>query len=248
MKNLLLLFIGTIIIWSCNRNESRIVYNESDKNIQTQDNTNPENKIFKKLIADLPFTFDNLDFLYFPIGEIKESSKTKIRSLSSSYSNSSRSYSLGYISGREVNSNLDNIMIRPKNGSTFKLLTRSEIKIKSLNYLYSIDTTHNISTFLYKIIDSDSNKDGIINDDDLIGLYSSKSDGDEFTRISPKNQQLIDWKTIDVQGLLYFRTIEDTDKNGKFNAHDRVNLYEYNLLKKDFVKLIFNNNIYKEFK
>ncbi|MDF1548423.1 MAG: hypothetical protein P1P88_11420 [Bacteroidales bacterium] len=82
----------------------------------------------------------------------------------------------------------------------------------------------------------------------MVGLYTSKTNGDDFKRVSPKNQQLIDWETIDLQGLLYFRTMEDIDRNGAFDDKDRINLYEYNLIKGDSIKLIFNDKIYQEMK
>jgi len=248
MKNLFFFLTLIIVIGSCNRKEPRIVYDENDKNDQTKDKTVKETENYKKLIADLPFSFDSLEYLYFPIGETDESFKMNIRSFASSYVNSSKSYSLGYISDRNVNCNLDNLMIRPKNSSTFKLLTKSELKIKSLNYLYRIDTIFGIDLFIYRVIDSDSNKDNFINDDDLVGLYYSKTNGEDFKRISPKNQQLIDWETIDLQGLLYFRTLEDIDQNGEFNDKDRINLFEYDLVKRDSVKLIFNDKIYQGMK
>lgn len=248
MKKLFLLLTISILIFACSRNEPRIVYDENDNVEHSEDLSDSETKNYKKLIADLPFSFDSLDYLYFPIGETNESFKMNVRTFASSYSKTSKSYSLGYVSGRNVNCNLDNLMIRSKDKSTFKLLTKSDLRIKSLNYLYRIDTLHGIDRFVYKIIDSDSNKDTYINDDDLVGLYSSKTNGDEFKRISPINQQLIDWETIDLQGLLYFRTMEDIDRNGEFDDKDRINLYEYDLIKGDSIKLIFNDKIYQDMK
>ncbi len=248
MRKLFLFLIGAALICSCNRNEPRIVYDENDKNEPLENITDSENENYEKLIADLPFSFDSLEFLYFPIGETNESFKMNVRSFASSYSKTSKSYSLGYVRGRNVNCNLNNIMIRPKNSSTFKLLTNSDLKIKSLNYLYRIDTLHGIDRFIFRIIDSDSNKDTFINDDDLVGLYSSKTNGEDLKRISPKNQQLIDWETVDLQGLLYFRTMEDIDRNGEFDDKDRINLYEYDLIKGDSIKVIFNDKIYQEMK
>ncbi len=245
MKKLLFSLAALILICSCKRNEPRIVY---DKGEQVKDLNESENKKYKKLITDLPFSFDSLKYLYFPIGETNESFRINARSIASSYSKTSKSYSLGYVNGRYVNCNLNNLMIRPKNSSTFKLLTKSDLKIKSMNYLYRIDTLHGIDRFIFRVIDFDSNKDTHINDDDLVGLYSSRTNGADFKRISPKKQQLIDWKTVDLQGLLYFRTMEDIDRNGEFDDKDRINLYEYNLIKGDTIKLIFNDVIYSKMK
>lgn len=233
---------------ACGRNEPRIVYDENDNIKHSEDLSDSEIEDYKKLIADLPFSFDSLEYLYFPIGETNESFRMNVRTFASSYSKTSKSYSLGYVRGRSVNCNLENVLIRPKNSSTFKLLTSSEIRIKSLTYLYRIDTLYNIDKFIYRIIDSDSNKDKLINDDDLVGLYSSKTNGEDFIRISPKNQQLINWETVDLQGLLYFRTMEDIDRNGEFDDKDRINLYEYDLINGDSIKLIFNDKIYRGMK
>lgn len=248
MEKLFLFFTISILISACSKNEPRIVYDQNDKVDNSKDLGDSGTEGSKKLFADIPFSFDSLKYLYFPIGETNESFKMNVRSFASSYSKTAKSYSLGYVSDRDVSCNLNNLLIRPKNIATFKLLTKSDLRIKSLNYLYRIDTIFGIDRFIYRIIDSDSNKDTYLNDDDLVGLYTSKTNGDDLKRVSPKNQQLIDWETIDLQGLLYFRTMEDIDRNGAFDDKDRINLYEYNLIKGDSIKLIFNDKIYQEMK
>lgn len=248
MKNLILLLTIMLLVCACKRSEARIAYDENAKGDQNANLMDTETGDYKKLIADLPFSFDSVKYLYFPLGETNESFKMNLRSFSSSYSNTSKSYSLGYMRGSYINCNLDNLMIRPKDSSTFKLLTHSDIKIKSINYLYRIDTIHGVDKLIYKVVDADSNKDSYINDDDLVGLYTSRTNGNDFKRISPANQQLIDWETTDLQGLLYFRTMEDIDKNGMFDDKDRINLYEYDLVKEDTIKLIFNARMYPEMK
>jgi len=243
------LFLILLLI-SCNReNDQRIVYNNQTISEDQENSENSTADNYKKILADLPFSFDSLEYLYFPIGETNESYKMNIRSVAKSFNRgSSKSYSLGYIKENSARCDLNNLLIRPKNSSTFKLLTKADLKIKSINYLYRIDTLHNIDKFIYRIIDADSNKDTFINNDDLVALYSSNINGNNLQRISPKNEQLINWETKDVPGLLYFRTMEDIDNNGEFNDKDRINLYEYDLVKGDSAKLIFNNEIYQSIK
>jgi len=246
MKKILMILTATLIL-SCHENEPKIVYHDNDK----KDNNNPVEVVddtTKKLIADLPFSFDRLEYIYFPIGETQESFKRSLKIISGLYSSGSKSYSLGYISGRNVNCDLDNIMIREKAKEKFHLLTKDNLKIKSLTYLYRLDTLHNKDRFVYRIIDNDSNRDGQLNDDDLVGLFTSTTNGKNLRRISPNDEQLIDWELWSIEGLLFYRTMEDIDRNGIFDENDRIKLYEYNILLEDSSKIIFDKKLYKEMK
>ena len=49
-------------------------------------------------------------------------------------------------------------------------------------------------------------------------------------RIIPKNQHLINCEVRELEGLLYFRTMENIDKNGSFDESDRVHLCLCNVL------------------
>jgi hypothetical protein len=47
-------------------------------------------------------------------------------------------------------------------------------------------------------------------------------------------QELIDWKMIEASNILYFRTMEDTNKNGQFDKDDVINYNFINLNNKDW--------------
>lgn len=246
MKNLLPFLVFALAFYTiCGCNEIHTNYIENKPSV-TKNVTGTGNENYQKLVADLPFAFDSVDYLYFPISLTRED--FDLRSLTGSFVKKSGSYSAEYKNGNYINCNLDNILIRPKNKSTFRLLTNSRLKIKNLTYLYRIDTIHNKAMFLYEIADKDTNKDNEITSEDIIGLFSSKTNGDSFKRISPANEHLIDRKTNYSLGLLFFRTLEDVDKNNEFDENDRINLYEYNLLTEDTPKLIFNNSLYAKLK
>ena len=48
-------------------------------------------------------------------------------------------------------------------------------------------------------------------------------------KISADYQELIDWNLIESKGRLYFRTVEDTNKNGQFDKNDVVHYNYVNL-------------------
>jgi len=59
----------------------------------------------------------------------------------------------------------------------------------------------------------------------LRSLYLSKIDGEDFEKITPEFQELIDYKIIKTQNRLYFRTIEDVDKDGEFDNEDKLHYF-----------------------
>ena len=244
----LIILLAILGLWACRENKTRIVYEDNDTIVQPNHSNDSESELNKMIAAELPFTFDNLEHLYFAVGETDESNRLKVKSFSGSYSRTSNSHSHGYFNGRKLDCDIENLLIKLQGDTTYKLLTNNVIKIKTMTYLYSFDTLYGKDRIIYKIIDSDTNKDTFLNDEDLLGLYISKTNGDDFKRISPQNHQLLDWKMIVSQGLLYFRTIEDINRNGEFDKHDRHNLYEYNMIKEDTIKLIFNDKVYSKLK
>ena len=87
---------------------------------------------------------------------------------------------------------------------------------------------------VYTLADMDTNKDGKLDGNDIKSLYISTISGQKLTKLSADFQELIDWKIIESKNLLYFRTIEDTNKNGEFDAKDSVQYQFINLLDKEW--------------
>ena len=58
--------------------------------------------------------------------------------------------------------------------------------------------------------------------------------GTNFTKLSDDLQELLDWNIVEVQNRLYFRTIEDINKNGAFDKKDTVHYFYVNLLDKEW--------------
>ena len=61
------------------------------------------------------------------------------------------------------------------------------------------------------------------------------ADYEEFlTQKSAEFQELIDWNIVEAQNRLYYRTIEDINKNGAFDKNDLVHYYYVDLLSSDW--------------
>ena len=78
---------------------------------------------------------------------------------------------------------------------------------------------------IYSIYDRNTNAYNRLDSNDLQTLYLSKIDGYRFTKIPPELHELIDWKIIKFQNQLYYRTLEDIDKNGTFDKKDKVHYF-----------------------
>jgi hypothetical protein len=80
----------------------------------------------------------------------------------------------------------------------------------------------------------DTNKDGKLDANDIKSLYISEISGNHFIKLSPDFQELIDWNLIETKNRLYFRTTEDTNKNGDFDKDDTVFYYFVDLMDKEW--------------
>jgi hypothetical protein len=87
---------------------------------------------------------------------------------------------------------------------------------------------------VYTVADMDTNKDNKLDNNDIKSLYVSDISGKNFTKISVDFQELIDWNVIDSRNRLYFRTVEDTNKNGAFDKEDRLHYFYLDLLAKEW--------------
>ncbi|HCX25072.1 MAG: hypothetical protein CMB80_06450 [Flammeovirgaceae bacterium] len=173
------------------------------------------------LTGELPIYFDSTNHLLFPIGPIKLTQRSsKIYFGSGSSGNSS--FSIGYLSGNTFSGDLDNVMIQHLDSSTFRPLFEKEIKIRSFQFLKSIRKLTKQNWIVLSITDRDTNNDGKLDDEDIESLYVSDINGTNKVKLTPEFHELLDWQVLDVNKRLYFRTIEDSDRNGKFDKQDII--------------------------
>lgn len=179
-------------------------------------------------VADLPINMEGTNYLIFPIGNLKS---TNIGLRTNSYE-SQDSFMVSNYGEYEITGYLQNLKFQEIGKDTLTSLTDKPVLIQTATYLKSVSEKIKQQLLVYTLADMDTNKDNKLDTDDIKSLYISDISGNQFTKLSPDFQELIDWNLIVVSNRLYFRTIEDTSKNGEFEKEDVLHYYFVNLLDK----------------
>lgn len=221
---------------SCKNNEKPKVIYPENQNIELielkKDSTLIE-------IVDIPIHIDSTKYLIHPIGEYKiYDSRSKVYFSSSSYN--SRSFSISNHNRDKMTGNLHNLKFQELDSEKLTALTTKNIRIKTITFLRDIFNNTKKQILIYRVYDKDTNRDNKLDDNDIETLYISNIDGSKFKKLTNEFQELIDWKELGIKNRIYFRSIEDTNKNGEFDKSDKVH-YQY---------VDFNNSqrIVKEYK
>ena len=217
MKNIPTLILLILILISCGTdNKPKIVHdnNNTDNNEIKEDST-----LIK--IADLPVQIDSTNYIIHPIGNFKiEDDRGKLIYKSSSYG--SKVFSISNYSSYRISGNLSNVKFQHIDSIELKPLTDKKILIKSLTFLRKIFDNTKDQLLVYEIFDKDTNQDGKINSKDIKSLYISQVNGNDFQKLTSINHELINWKIVESNNSLYFREIEDTNKDGEFDKKDLI--------------------------
>ena len=192
------------------------------------------------LAGELPIFFDSTDYLLFPIGPIRVYSRGDSKIYFGSGSSGDKSFAIGYLSGTTFTGNLDNVMLQHLDSVDFRPFTEQKLKMRSFKFLESIRKKTGSQIVLLEVTDRDTNGDGKLTDRDVEALYLSRLDGTSFTKVSIDFHELLDWKVLTVNRRLYFRTLEDTDKNGEFNRKDKIHYYFVKLDQPEFKAIEYN--------
>ena len=113
-------------------------------------------------------------------------------------------------------------------------LTNKQVQIQTATYLTTVYDRLKKQVLVYTLVDSDTNRDGRIDANDIRSLYISEINGRGFKKLSSDMQELIDWSIVEAQNRLYFRTIEDINKNGAFDKNDSVHYHYADLSSADW--------------
>lgn len=187
------------------------------------DSTAPKVEIKKdssKLeIADLPLQFQSSNVLVYPIGDLRVSELKKNGYEEKGNFNVSNSLE------DEITGYLRNVKFQEAGTDSLHVLTDKVMMIERITFLKSK------KVLAYVVADADTNRDNNVNSDDIKSLYLSTDMGKNFTKISPDVQELIDWNYLESTKKIYFRTIEDANKNGAFDKNDKVHYFSLNLTK-----------------
>jgi hypothetical protein len=215
-KNIYILFTITIFLISCENNNSRKIVHDKES-VETTINSE------KITISDLPIQIDSVKYIFHPIGDFKIENNDGIAIYKSS---KRRNYKTSNYSNYKVSGNMINLKFQHEESEKITELTNKNIRIQNFTFLKNIYENYNIQLLVYEVVDRDTNRDGELNYNDVKSLYISSIDGKNFKKITKKNRDLIDWKVIVSKNRIYFRTIEDENKDGVFNKNDIIK-YKY---------------------
>jgi hypothetical protein len=180
-------------------------------------------------VADLPIALEGTNFLIHPIGVISGNGKG-IKSAS----DSGQSFTVSNYGEFQITGYLKNLKFQEIGKDSIYALTDKQVLIETATYLKAFADKSKQQLMVYSLADMDTNKDGKLDSSDIKSLYISTISGQKFTKLSADFQELIDWKIIESKNVLYFRTIEDTNKNGEFDAEDNLQYHFVNLLDKEW--------------
>ncbi len=224
MKKLHIALLGMAILFlaSCKEEveKPKVIYDAANKAKATA-------KIdsIQVAISDLPIQMDGTNYLIHPIADLRVYERgTKARYGSSSVID--LSFTISNYGENEITVYLQNLKFQRTDSDSFSTLTDKPALILTATYLKSVSDRAKKQVMVYTMFDLDTNKDGKLDSSDIKCLYLSDISGKKFTKISADFQELIDWNLIESKNRLYFRTVEDTNKNGQFDKNDVVH-YNY---------------------
>lgn len=228
MKTLqiVLMNIAILLLVSCKEevDKPKVIYEATSKEkpVAKVDST-------QIAIADLPIQMDGTDYLIHPVGDLRvyeRGAKTK-------YGSSSvidLSFTISNLGDEEITGYLQNLKFQKVDSDSLKTLTDKPALILTATYLKAIADKTKKQILVYTMYDVDTNKDGKLETSDIKSLYLSDISGNHFTKISADFEELIDWSLIESKNRLYFRTVEDTNKNGQLDKNDVLHYNYINLL------------------
>jgi hypothetical protein len=215
-----LLSITVLLLASCKqeREKPKVIYDATNKGISKVDST-------QVAISDLPIQMEGTDYLIHPVGDLRVYERgTKARYGSSSVID--LSFTISNYGENEITGYLQNLKFQKTDSDSIRPLTNKPALIQTATYLKSVSDRAKKQIMVYTMFDTDTNRDGKLDSSDIKCLYLSDISGKRFTKVSEDFQELIDWNLIDSKSRLYFRTVEDTNKNGQFDKNDVVQ-YNY---------------------
>jgi hypothetical protein len=227
MKKLHIFFVGiaVLLLTSCNKEveKPKLIYDAANKEKKTArvDTTQIS-------ISDLPVQMEGTDYLIHPVGDLRVYERgTKAKYGSSSVID--LSFTISNYGENEITGYLQNLKFQKVGSDSIKALTNKPALILTATYLKAVANKTKKQILVYTMYDIDTNRDGKLDTNDIKALYLSGISGDKFTKISANFQELIDWSLIESKNRLYYRTVEDTNKNGQFDKNDVVHYNYINL-------------------
>lgn len=182
-------------------------------------------------VADLPIHIPGTNYLIYPVGDLNIYGSGKKYE---SGSTNDIGFTISNYSEGEIAGYLRNLKFQQIGSDSIHALSDKPLLIQTATYLKSVAEKTKQQVMVYALADMDTNKDGKLDASDIKTLYLSESNGGRFTKMSADFQELIDWSLVESMNRLYFRTIEDTNKNGEFDKNDVIHYHYIDLSTKDW--------------
>ncbi|HEX8562635.1 MAG TPA: hypothetical protein VF676_06625 [Flavobacterium sp.] len=209
--------IAALLLLSCKNEDAekpKVIYQKPNAQSDAPKTSDIE-------IADLPIQIPGTDILLHPIGNYRVEGRRKA---SDGYEKGS--FTISNFSELELTGYLQNIKFQTSDTDSIVALTDKPVLIQTATILRNAAEKSRQQVVVYTLADQDTNQDQRIDASDIRSLYLSTIEGKNFIKISADLQELIDWNLVEPKGRLYFRTIEDTNKNGEFDSNDVLH-YQY---------------------
>lgn len=223
-----LIVLSCSVLFSC-KNDSqkpKVIYNRTKPVAQPKKVDSAQIKV-----ADLPILMDGTKYLLHPVGDIRIYDDAG-RSYGSS--RGSVSYAISNYNRYEITGYFENIKFQHVDSTALHALTDRKMQIQTVTYLDGVARKSKKQVLVYSLVDSDTNQDGKVDVNDIKSFYISGIDGKGFKKLSGDVQELLDWNVIEPQNRVYFRTLEDINKNGAFDKNDAVRYHYVDLLSNDW--------------
>lgn len=236
MGKIYIILLGILLFVSCKQESEKpkVIYDVSNEGKGSLKLDSTQIKI-----ADLPIHIEGTDYLIHPVGDLRILEKgVKARYGSSSVID--LSFTISNYGENEITGFLQNLKFQKVDSDSLKALTDKPALILTATYLKTVSDKTKNKILVYTMFDIDTNKDGKLDTSDIKSLFLSDISGDRFTKISTDFEELIDWNLIESKNHLYFRTVEDTNKNGQFDKDDVVHYSYIDLSNKEWKIISYN--------
>lgn len=230
MSKYIALLLVLIVVFSCKQDKElpKVRYEANKEKTVTKIDTTQID------IADLPIHFEGTSFLIHPIGDVNRVNRNARTAYDASSSDNEQSFTVSNNNDFQITGFLSNLKFQQVSSDSIKSLSDKPMLIETATYLKAFSDRNKQQIMVYTLCDSDTNKDGKLDGNDIQSLYLSDISGNNFVKLSPDLNELIDWNVVEANGKLYFRTIEDSNKNGAFDKNDIVHYHVVDLLSKEW--------------
>lgn len=219
MKNYIyILLASSVMLFSCQEEKAKpkVKYTEKEAKSPQKDTTKLE-------VADLPIQFEGSNVLVYTIGNLTLGDINKKGSYETTSYEGVAGFNVSNSMENEITGYLQNLKFQEVGTDSLHVLTDKVMLIERVSFIKSN------KMLVYILADADTNQDGVIDSNDIKSLYTSSELGKNFTKVSTELQELVDWKHIESNNKIYFRTIEDANKNGEFDKKDKIHYHVVNL-------------------